>query len=257
MPDPHIPADSALSFLRLPSFEPLINIKGRPLCPMCKQKRKFFCYSCNIFMGNPADLPRVRLPVHVDVVHHPTELLSKSTAMHARLLASEDVTVYEYPDVPEFDPRTHVLAFPSDTAIPIGELDPQSFSAIVFVDSQWNRAGGIMRHEHLQALRCVKIQEYKTAFWRYQSKGPECLATIEAIYYFLRETVAARAGGVYDGSVDGLMYLYAFQYELIQKRYSKFGDVPFPRIEGYIREAAEPEDEPEAGEPARARAKRT
>jgi len=82
-------------------------------------------------------------------------------------------------------------------------------------------------------LPCVKIDEQKTLFWRYQDVGEECLATIEAIYYFYKEFVTKQSGS-YDGECDDLLYYYSFMYNLIQDRY-KTQNKKFKRIENYIK----------------------
>ena len=48
-------------------------------------------------------------------VHHPTENLSKSTAVHAPVLCGkEDVKFIEFPEVPEYNKEETLLLFPSE-----------------------------------------------------------------------------------------------------------------------------------------------
>ena len=47
-------------------------------------------------------------------IHHPTELLSKSTAIHARIICPDDVSIHEFPDIPDYNLDETVLLFPSD-----------------------------------------------------------------------------------------------------------------------------------------------
>lgn len=42
-----------------------------------------------------------KLPVKIDIIKHPREIEGKSTAVHAAVLAPEDVKIYIYPDFPE------------------------------------------------------------------------------------------------------------------------------------------------------------
>lgn len=44
-----------------------------------------------------------QLPVKIDIIKHPNETDGKSTAVQARLLAPQDVTIYTYPCIPELD----------------------------------------------------------------------------------------------------------------------------------------------------------
>lgn len=39
----------------------------------------------------------------VDIIKHPNETDGKSTAVHAKLLAPEDVHIYTYPCIPDYD----------------------------------------------------------------------------------------------------------------------------------------------------------
>ena len=43
-----------------------------------------------------------QLPIPVDIIKHPKELDGKSTAVHAALLAPDDVHIYTYPVFPNY-----------------------------------------------------------------------------------------------------------------------------------------------------------
>ena len=60
------------------------------------------------------------------------ERKGKSTAIHARVLAPSDVTIHEYPSIPDFDedPSEVLLLFPSDDATPIEEIDPSKVKRV-------------------------------------------------------------------------------------------------------------------------------
>lgn len=53
---------------------------------------------------------------HMIRIHHPKEMPSKSTGIHAKILAPDFVQIYEFPDFPDY--RTlkdeMVLLFPSE-----------------------------------------------------------------------------------------------------------------------------------------------
>lgn len=53
---------------------------------VCESKKKIF-----------------QLPLSVDIIQHPVECESKSTAVHAPILAPDDVTMYKFPTIPTFD----------------------------------------------------------------------------------------------------------------------------------------------------------
>ena len=73
--------ESFINKLNLHSFDCLkaLNEQGRGQCPKCKAKRKFYCYDCILPVNDPAELPRLKLPVDVTVIRHPKEKRSKSS----------------------------------------------------------------------------------------------------------------------------------------------------------------------------------
>lgn len=76
---------------------------GRIACPKCKKSRKFFCYTCYVPVpGLENQLPKVKLPVQIDIIKHQQEIDGKSTAIHAAILASDNVNIYTYPNIPEY-----------------------------------------------------------------------------------------------------------------------------------------------------------
>lgn len=81
----------------------LKTIDGRSPCPKCGKSRKFFCYSCYVPVKELADrLPKVPLPIQIDIIKHQREIDGKSTAIHAAILAPENVNIYTYPDIPDY-----------------------------------------------------------------------------------------------------------------------------------------------------------
>ncbi len=127
--------------LNVSAFSYLDSLSNRLICPGCKQPRKYFCYDCYTIMGDASQIPQLKLEVKVDMyafvvensfrirIHHPKELKSKSTAIHAKVLApgatnytmiyltyQEDVIVYEFPDFPDYSKHRDdvLLLFPSD-----------------------------------------------------------------------------------------------------------------------------------------------
>lgn len=225
--------------LKLASFEPLHNLDARTTCPKCLLKRKFFCYDCHLPMDRePSHTPHLKLPIICDVVHYETEAQSKSTAVHAKVVAYESVKVHRFPSdsLEEWDPDETVVLFPSDDAVPVEELDFGKVKRVVFLECQWHNAKRILRDERISKLKHVKIGKYETRFWRWQNVGNECLATIEAIYYFYKEYVTAtNPDKVYHGEVDNLLYYFVFTYNLLQSVYKRSGK-DFHRIKGFINE---------------------
>ena len=61
---------------------------------------------------------------------------------------------------------------------------------LVSIDCTWNQSGSMLALVKTGAaakFRHVSLSRYETLFWRHQPFGAQCLATVEAIYFFLRE----------------------------------------------------------------------
>lgn len=234
----------AFKDLKLASFEPLHALSRRTTCPKCLARRKFFCYDCYLPMDrDPSHTPHISLPIICDVIHYETEQQSKSTALHAKVVAYDDVRIHRFPSdtLYDWDPEDTVVLFPSDDAVPVEELDFGKIKHVVFVECQWHNAHRILKDPRVARLKHVKIKNYETKFWRWQNVGNECLATIEAIYYFYREYVTAtNPDKAYHGEVDNLLYYFAFTYEMLQSIYKRSGR-NFRRIKGFINDDPAPD----------------
>ncbi|XP_030370562.1 DTW domain-containing protein 1, partial [Scaptodrosophila lebanonensis] len=110
--------------MRLADHKMLDTIEGRHSCRICHRSRKFFCYSCYIPVGELENhLPRVELPVHIDIIKHKKEIDGKSTAVHAAVLAPAHVRIYTYPDIPDYREESGVvLIFPSSKSLTVAQL---------------------------------------------------------------------------------------------------------------------------------------
>nr|DBA31785.1 TPA: hypothetical protein GDO54_007561 [Pyxicephalus adspersus] len=99
--------------------------KGRSKCPKCNGSRMFYCYTCYVPVESvpTSEIPSVKLPVKIDIIKHPNETDGKSTAVHAKLLAYEDVTIYTYPCIPDYDDQKHevIMVFPSPNSVSLQE----------------------------------------------------------------------------------------------------------------------------------------
>lgn len=49
-----------------------------------------------------------QLPIKIDIIKHAHEIDGKSTAIHAAILAPEDVKIYTYPDFPDISDKEEV-----------------------------------------------------------------------------------------------------------------------------------------------------
>ncbi|KAK7912472.1 hypothetical protein WMY93_012683 [Mugilogobius chulae] len=254
-------AKRPLQGLKLASHEVLEQAqeKGRLKCAKCGGSRMFFCYTCCCLVGvSPQNVPLVKLPVKIDIIKHPNETDGKSTAIHAKILAPDDVNIYTYPCIPEYDKDQVVLVFPGPKAVTVqnmiqsltqraqdlaeparkrfrgaglsdcpthGEGDPGPDESkavplrkVVFIDSTWNQTNKISTDERLQDLLQVELKTRKTCFWRHQKGKPDTyLATIEAIYYFLRDFHELCLEQVYSGEYDNILFFYSYLHTVINK----------------------------------------
>ncbi|NXA33171.1 DTWD1 protein, partial [Eudromia elegans] len=120
--------DNPLQQLQLASQEVLEKAKksGRSKCPRCGSSRMFYCYTCFVPVETvpTEEIPVVKLPLKIDIIKHPNETDGKSTAVHAKLLAPDDVTIYKYPCIPEYKEKRHetALIFPGPNSISVKDI---------------------------------------------------------------------------------------------------------------------------------------
>lgn len=231
--------------------------RERRECPTCRRRRLYYCYDCLTVVHPECHPPALALPLSVTVILHPGELRGKSTSLAASTI-SPDLKIVEYPEVPsELDPANTLVLYPSADSVELHEVEHlERYTNVVFVDSTWQQSTKIARDERVTRFKHVRIKSQTSLFWRFQNKDPTYLATVEAIYYFLREyTVqsnkakaikAAEEGAAgrpdeafYHGEVDDLLYYYINQYIEVQQRYSKKGETYTQRhFDGYVLEGA-------------------
>ena len=53
----------------------------------------------------------LQLPIKLDIIKHPSECDGKSTSAHAAILAPDDVNIYTYPTIPDYEPKDRVRGF--------------------------------------------------------------------------------------------------------------------------------------------------
>ncbi|XP_017877395.1 DTW domain-containing protein 1 [Ceratina calcarata] len=201
--------------LKISDAQVLNTIEGREACARCYKSRKFFCYSCYLPVISDEYFPRIKLPIKIDIIKHAREIDGKSTAIHAAILAPEDVRIYTYPDFPEIlNKEETVLIFPSQAGMTVDSLcikemnqdgkrvaykiqDTFPIKRAIFIDSTWHQTKAIYKDQRLRDLRCVILKSRISQFWRHQKKSPRWyLATIEAIHQFLVELHTCAFGTV-------------------------------------------------------------
>lgn len=192
--------------LKITNARILDTIEGREICKHCCRSRKFFCYSCYLPVIGEQYFPKIKLPIKIDIIKHAREIDGKSTAIHAAILAPEDVRIFTYPNFPDIlDREETVLIFPSQTGVSVDSLfikevkkdnkiitnriqNAFPIKRAIFIDSTWHQTKAIYKDQRLRDLHCVILKSRISQFWRHQKKSPRWyLATIEAIHQFLVE----------------------------------------------------------------------
>ncbi|XP_011499523.1 PREDICTED: DTW domain-containing protein 1 isoform X2 [Ceratosolen solmsi marchali] len=156
--------------LQIDNANCLNTIEGREICEKCYKSRKFFCYSCYLPVIDKKYIPQIKLPIKIDIIKHIQEIDGKSTAIHAAIIAPEDVKIYTYPNFPEFsETEKAVLIFPSVTALNVKDLfilkkeqnietntkiikNELPITRAVFIDSTWHQTKSIYKDHRLQSL---------------------------------------------------------------------------------------------------------
>ena len=210
----------------------LAAVTKRSPCPSCDRSYLLYCAFC---AKTHLSLPRIRLPVQLHILRHIAEYPKKSTAVHAKLIAPQDVHINvvdvknlaETP-VPLFNPKTTVLLYPHTLAKrPSQLLNFSEIDTIVILDGTWSQSRQMLKGmPEIAALPKVTISpDIHTLFWRYQYKQTEKdLATIEAMYHVMREWERAR--GKTDSQLDyldAMVLLFHVQYCRIQHDYAVSG----------------------------------
>ncbi|KAL1924253.1 uncharacterized protein VTP21DRAFT_7288 [Calcarisporiella thermophila] len=211
------PEKSPFDKFKISNTAPLWECRQRVPCPKCERPMKYFCYFCYTLCGfKREDIPLVNLPIKLDIIKHEQERDGKSTAVHAKIISPNDVEIYPHTAVPDYEGEDVVLLYPGPTA---KRIDKLNFKKLVVIDGTWRQASSMARNiPALARLPQVTIAPHETTFWRYQNKDINHLATIEAIYYFMREYAELR-NNAYNGEYDDLLFYYKFFYELIQQSY--------------------------------------
>ncbi|KAI9256385.1 DTW domain-containing protein [Helicostylum pulchrum] len=219
--------NSPFSQLKIQDDTVLYENSSRLACPGCLRHMKHYCYYCFNVMGmERSKVPFVKLPVPLDIIKHELESDGKTTALHARVLAHEDVRVFSWKEMPEYEhPERVLMLFPGPDAKKLSDIPRDSFDHMIVIDGTWRQANKIVRGTPLlNKVQKVTIEPRLTSFWRFQDISENYLSTIEAIYYLYVEYSQAyeiKPGQVYDGRYDNLMFYYKYLYDLIQYTYSK------------------------------------
>jgi DTW domain-containing protein YfiP len=213
-------AETVDSLLDPPSASP------KQKCGRCASlhHNRLYCYTCLLPLDG-VRLPALASPLPLDlvVIRDPREQRSKSSALHAHVIASGTTTL-ELPLDPlvTFDRATTCVVFPSDSSSAVADLPNLiELRTVIVLDSTWANAKRLSTLPQLVGINRVQLSSHTTFFWRYQRVPDSYLATIEAIYYFFVEHHKARHLD-YEGQYDNLLSIYCAQFRKIL-RHARYG----------------------------------
>ncbi|KAG2439592.1 hypothetical protein HXX76_004944 [Chlamydomonas incerta] len=191
----------------------------RSNCVKCGRSRAHYCYNC---VEPLVPFPHVELPFRVSIVTHHEEKVSKNTGVQVAILAAGQVDLHSMSNVPrDVDPSRCAVLFPSEDAVEVSELAPDSIDRLFIIDSRWKKAGELVRSDVFRNMRAVKLRETRSAFWRFHTKGvtDEGVCTIEALYFFLNSL--AKEGKLTDPrfaaphAFDNLLWYFCYQHQVV------------------------------------------
>ena len=62
-------------------------------------------------------LPKISLPIKVDIIRHPKELVTVCSSVHACVIAPDDVRMFTFPKIEDYNKEKGVyLVYPSEKA---------------------------------------------------------------------------------------------------------------------------------------------
>jgi DTW domain-containing protein YfiP len=199
--------------LRVSSHAALEGV-GRQLCPGCGFSRALYCHTC---LRALTAAPSVALPFNLWVLTHVQQNEATATGVHLAVLGAPRVTLLPVGELPTLNKATTVVLFPDSCALPAEEVEPDSVTDVIVVDSKWGQTNGIVQSAALQGVRHVRLGRYRTSYWRYHTRGvPEDgLCTVEAVYFLCRElhTKAHPHGECH--CFDDLLWYFAHQHRTV------------------------------------------
>lgn len=163
----------------------------REKCPSCSKPFQLYCSKClQVTVAPSVKIPSFTLPLSVDYIFHRQESIRKSTGIHACVLAPRQCRIVAFPSqVPDYDPDSTVLLFPSPAAVYLDDpsLDFSTIKKVILIESTWQKANTVAAHPNFANLRHVRIRDRVSTFWRYQELGSQFLSTLEATFYLCVE----------------------------------------------------------------------
>ncbi|GLI66518.1 hypothetical protein VaNZ11_010388 [Volvox africanus] len=213
------------SGLQLAPMDSLYNNTERIKCLKCGRPRAHYCYDC---LQPLVPFPHVDLPFQVSIVTHHEEKASKNTGVQVAILGGSQVDLHDMSHTPtDVEPSRCAVLFPSDTALEVEQLEPDSIDRLFIIDSRWKKANTLMRTETFRGMRAVRLSQTRSAFWRFHTRGvaEAGVCTVEALFFFL--DALAKQGKLSDPRFtvphvfDNLLWYFVYQHQVVQQAAQK------------------------------------
>ncbi|XP_060734471.1 tRNA-uridine aminocarboxypropyltransferase 1 isoform X2 [Tachysurus vachellii] len=205
---------------------------GRLKCSTCGSSRLLYCYTCCCLVGlNPQLIPNIKVVLvfpgpNSMTVQEMVDYIRKNRRKRGAEKSAEErdtkkPKLEETSDSSQSHSHTHSHTH-SGTQMSQNTQQTEDHMCqvqrVIFIDSTWNQTTKIISDERLQDFPRVELKSRKTCFWRHQRGSPDSyLATIEAIYYFLKDFHIHCLQREYRGEYDNLLFFYTFLHKLIRK----------------------------------------
>ena len=199
-------------------------------CPECLKKIKFYCTSCSKCILKQTELPKITLPIDIHIVKHTKEKRNKSSAYPLIFLSkqfklNEQEGRFLWKDVEDLkmsEKGHNYVLYPHKSARLVKDMSQEELEgikSIKIIDCTWNQTKAMME-KIPENTNFIKQEGYETTFWRYQWHDDKCLATVEAIYYLLKEYDEACTELCKKDenlTLDNILFFYFLQYQQIKK----------------------------------------
>ncbi|CAM9221541.1 unnamed protein product [Discosporangium mesarthrocarpum] len=197
--------------------------QDRQECPTCGFLRRYYCFQCFSIVGMPDTMEALNLilPLKVDIIITGKER-KKSSGVQVGVMAPNSVQLVPFEgDIPDYDPATTFVVFPSHESVCWDELKPedlQSAKGLILVDSRWERTGPILNHPKLSGLRHIRIRHppKQSRFWRWHLRGEGHICTAEATYFVLKEFEQASGLTTSGGRLEDILFMFAMMHDRIR-----------------------------------------
>ncbi|VDN05753.1 unnamed protein product [Thelazia callipaeda] len=168
-----------MEHLKISDWSALDNLEKK-ICSNCGRRRMYFCYDCKLYIPGVQNMvPQLKLPVHIDIIKHPQEKNSKSTALHCLLLAPTCTRLFDLTNVPNYNSTKYkqentALVIQSENGISVHSFVKERgcIKRFVFLDSTWFQIGRLKSLSKIQSLPVITLRSYKTKYWRPQVLFP-------------------------------------------------------------------------------------